>query len=60
MKFKYISLKEIQTIWQFNLVQLERFLKNKKGKITKIFQREREKNTIHLSLLDQILTANTV
>ena len=60
MKFKYISLKEIQTIWQFNLVQLERFLKNKKGKITKIFQREREKNTIHLSLLDQILTSNTV
>jgi len=60
MKFKYISLKEIQTIWQFNLVQLERFLKNKKGKITKIFQREREKNTTHLSLLDQILTANTV
>lgn len=44
MKFKYISLKEIQTIWQFNLVQLERFLKNKKGKITKIFQRERKKH----------------
>lgn len=60
MKFKYISLKEKLFSSQFNLVQLERFLKNKKDEITKLFQSEREIKTIHLSLLDQILAANKV
>lgn len=44
MKFKYIHSKTYKLVSsQFNLVQLEKFLKNSKGKITKFPERARGK-----------------
>lgn len=52
MKFKYIHSKTYKLVSsQFNLVQLEKFLKNSKGKITKFPERARgkkkKKTTFH-------------